>query len=251
MNKLKYETALVTGASRGLGRALALGLAEDGVRLALVARGRKELESVASEIRTRYGSEYPVITLAGDIGDKEAIHPLAAQAARAIGPIELLIHNASQLGSVPLRLLMDTDCEELESVLQSNLVGPFRLSKLLVGPMLLRGHGLVVSISSDAAVEAYPLWGSYSVSKVALDHLTRIFAAELEGSGVRFLSIDPGEMDTVMHAQAMPDADPRPLTKPAQVADRIRAVIGGVERIANGSRLVAAHWGDAERRFGS
>src|SRR5947209_6749531 len=81
-------------------------------------------------------------------------------------------------------------------VLEVNLVGPFRLTKIIAGAMALRGHGLIINISSDAAVEAYPRWGAYSVSKAALDHLTRIFAAELDGSGVRFVALDPGEMNT-------------------------------------------------------
>ena len=111
-------------------------------------------------------------------------------------------------------------------MLQVNLIGPFRLTKLIAGSMALRGGGLVISISSDAAVEAYPKWGAYSVSKAALDHLSRIWAAELHETGVRFLSIDPGEMNTQMHADAIPEADPQSLTDPADIAACIVAMIG-------------------------
>jgi NAD(P)-dependent dehydrogenase (short-subunit alcohol dehydrogenase family) len=136
-----------------------------------------------------------------------------------------LINNASTLGPSPLRLLLDTDCEDLERALAVNLVGPFRLTKALAGSMALRGRGLVVNISSDAAVETYPRWGAYGASKAALDQLSRVWAAELAGTGVRVLAVDPGEMNTRLHAEAMPEADPASLADPAAVARRILALI--------------------------
>jgi NAD(P)-dependent dehydrogenase (short-subunit alcohol dehydrogenase family) len=154
-----------------------------------------------------------------------------------VGPIELLVHNASTVGPVPLRLLLDTECEDLEQVLQVNLVGPFRLTKLVAGAMALRGSGLVVHISSDAAVAPYPRWGAYGVSKAAQDHLARILAAELTGAGVRFLTIDPGEMDTQMHADAMPEADRAALKKPDAVARVIVGMIRGAGRMESGARV--------------
>ena len=131
----------------------------------------------------------------------------------------------------------DVDREDLERVLQVNLVGPFRLQKIIAGSMALRGKGLVISISSDAAVEAYAGWGAYSASKAALDHMTRIWAAEVDETGVRFLSIDPGEMNTKMHADAMPDADPASLKDPDEVAHRILDIIQNAETYPNGTRL--------------
>src|SRR6185369_17167166 len=116
-------------------------------------------------------------------------------------------NNASTLGPVPLRLLLDTDCEDLEQALAVNLVGPFRLTKVVLGQMVLRGRGLVVNVTSDAALEAYPRWGAYGASKAALEQLGRVWAAELQETGVRVLAVDPGEMDTRMHADAIPDAD--------------------------------------------
>jgi NAD(P)-dependent dehydrogenase (short-subunit alcohol dehydrogenase family) len=134
-------------------------------------------------------------------------------------------------------LLLDTDSEDLEQTLETNLVGPFRLAKVIAGSMALRGQGLVIDISSDAAVEAYPGWGAYGISKAALDHMTRIFAAELHDTGVQFLSIDPGEMDTKMHADAIPDANPSALARPDDVARRIVEIIRGAGGIPNGRRL--------------
>ncbi|MEZ4451548.1 MAG: SDR family oxidoreductase [Nannocystaceae bacterium] len=236
---------LVTGASRGLGRALALALADAGARLVLVAREAAPLQAVVREVRARGGEAHAVVA---DVGDKAAIHAIAGQAAALVGPIDLLIHNASTLGPTPLRLLLDTECEDLEAVLAVNLVGPFRLTKAIAGSMALRGQGLVITISSDAAVEAYPEWGAYSISKAALDHLARIWAAELAEAGVDFLAIDPGEMDTKMHADAIPDADPATLARPEAVAAAIVEMIRDPARAPSGARLSAPRWTEETSR---
>lgn len=233
---LSGKVALVTGASRGLGRALAEALARRGVRVVLVAREQEPLEQVARALR-RTGAE--AFAIPGDVGDKQAVYPIAAQAAQLAGPIDILVNNASALGPTPLRLLLDTDCEDLERVLAVNLVGPFRLTKAIGGSMALRGGGVIVNISSDAAVEAYPRWGAYGASKAALDHLSRIWAAELPPHGVRILSVDPGEMDTRMHAEALPEADPATLADPRVVARSIVDLLAHPER-ATSVRLVAS-----------
>ncbi len=214
--------ALVTGAGRGLGAALAEELARRGARVVLVARNRDEVEAVAARITARGGVAHALVA---DLGDKDAIYKLAGAAAALVGDIDVLVHNASALGPTPLRPLLDTACEDLERVFAVNLVGPFRLTKAVAGAMLVRGRGLVVHITSDAATSAYPRWGAYGASKAALDHLARIWGAELEGTGVRFFGVDPGEMDTQMHADAMPDADRAALASPHDVAARIVAQI--------------------------
>ena len=222
---MRGKGVLITGASKGLGAALAEELSGAGARVVLVARGEEDLQRTVARIRELGG-------------DAHALHRIAGAAAALVGPIELLVHNASTLGPTPLRLLLDTGCEDLEQVLQTNLVGPFRLTKIVVGAMALRGSGLVVHISSDAAVAAYPRWGAYGVSKAALDHMNRIWAAELAQTGVRFLSVDPGEMDTEMHAAAMPEADRTSLARPARVARRIARLVADAGRTENGSRIV-------------
>jgi NAD(P)-dependent dehydrogenase (short-subunit alcohol dehydrogenase family) len=232
---LEGKAALVTGASRGLGAALAKELARRGARVVLVARGADGLERVAAGIRKDGGEAH---VLPSDISDKEAIYPLAGAAAALVGPIDVLVHNASLLGPVPLRLLLDTECEDLSQVLETNLVGPFRLTKIVAGSMALRGEGTIVHISSDASVAAYPRWGAYSVSKAAFDHLARLLAAELGDLGVRVFSVDPGEMDTAMHADAMPEADRSMLALPEVVARRIVAMIAS-GKIRGGARLEA------------
>jgi NAD(P)-dependent dehydrogenase (short-subunit alcohol dehydrogenase family) len=103
--------------------------------------------------------------------------------------------------------------------------------------MALRGGGLVVQVTSDAGEEAYPHWGAYGVSKAALDHLGRIWAVELEGTGIRVLTVDPGEMDTRMHADAIPDADRSRLADPAAVAARLAALIARADSLPSGARI--------------
>jgi NAD(P)-dependent dehydrogenase (short-subunit alcohol dehydrogenase family) len=232
---IRNEAVLVTGASKGLGKELATALARRGARVVLVARNGEEIERVARGLRDE-GCE--AHALAFDIGDKEAIHRIAGATAALVGSPSIVIHNASTLGRVPMPLLLDTECEDLERVLAVNLVGPFRLTKVLAGPMVLDKRGLFLFISSDAAVSAYSGWGSYGVSKAAQDHLARSFAAELDP--VRFFAVDPGEMDTQMHADAMPDADPATLARPADVAARLVTLISRAETLPNGARLAAA-----------
>ena len=144
-----------------------------------------------------------------------------------LGGLDALINNASSLGPTPLALLADTECEDFLEALAVNLIGPFRLTKALFGALASsarEGRGAaVVNISSDAAVTAYPGWGAYGASKAALRHLTAIWAEEAKAEGVKFLSLDPGDMDTPLHALAVPDADPTTLKRPEDAANEIVA----------------------------
>jgi NAD(P)-dependent dehydrogenase (short-subunit alcohol dehydrogenase family) len=237
---MNYEGrgALVTGASRGLGRELAGVLARGGARVAMVARDEAAIEDAARRIRAGGGQAHAI---AADVADKDATYRVAGRAQALAGPIDLVVHNASTLGPVPMPLLLDTACEDLARVLEVNLVGPFRLTKALAGAMAVRGGGLVVHVSSDAAVNGYARWGAYGVSKAAFDQLARVWAAELDGR-VRFFSVDPGEMDTEMHAQAMPDADRATLARAADIAETIASMIRAADTLAPGARLEASAW---------
>jgi NAD(P)-dependent dehydrogenase (short-subunit alcohol dehydrogenase family) len=228
---------LVSGGSRGLGAALGAELCRRGARVVLAARGEEELRSVVAEIRESGGDAHGLVA---DVGDAGSIHPLVGAASALVGPLDLLVHGASSLGPLPLRELMDTECEDLLRVLEVNLLGPFRLTKAVAGSMALRRTGLVLAVSSDAGVVGYPGWGAYGVSKAGLDHLMRSWAAELTDSGVRFLSVDPGEMDTRMHADAEPEADRSRLAAPAAVARLLADLIGNAEAWPSGSRIEAA-----------
>ena len=213
----------VTGGTSGLGLALVGLLHRAGARLAFVARGRDGVETV----RQRYPGAHGIV---GDISSKDAIYPIALQILGELGGLDVLVNNASDLGPTPLALLGDTACEDLERALATNLVGPFRLTKALLGALAASardGRGaVVVNVSSDAAVNAYPTWGAYGASKAALHHLTRIWNEELAPQGVRFLSIDPGDMDTPLHAAAIPDADRASLKRPeVAAAELIDAIV--------------------------
>jgi NAD(P)-dependent dehydrogenase (short-subunit alcohol dehydrogenase family) len=234
--QLEGSNVLITGGSRGLGFALGRQLARAGARVALVARDRGEVARAAGVIAREGGTAFGI---AADVADKDAAHVIAGQAAALLGHVDVLINNASTLGPVPLRALIDTDCEDLERVLAVNLVGPFRLSKVIVGAQLLRRQGVILNVSSDAAVEHYRGWGAYGASKAALDHLTGTWAAELADSGVRLLAVDPGEMNTAMHAAAVPEADPATLADPDDVAALIVALLRDESRWPAGSRIRA------------
>jgi NAD(P)-dependent dehydrogenase (short-subunit alcohol dehydrogenase family) len=212
----------ITGGTSGLGLALLRQFAGAGASVAFVARDGARLARVAVSLPGTHG-------FAGDVAKKDDIYPLATAIAGALGGLDVLINNASDLGPVPLALLADTDCEDLERALATNLIGPFRLTKALLGALAASARegrgGLVVNISSDAAVTPYPGWGAYGASKAALRHLSRIWDEELAGEGVRFLSLDPGDMDTPLHALAVPEADPASLKQPAAAAREIAAAI--------------------------
>ena len=166
----------ITGGTSGLGLALLRQLADAGASVAFVARDAARLARIAASLPGTHG--FP-----GDVAEKSDIYPLATAIAGALGGLDVLINNASDLGPVPLALLGDTDCEDLERALATNLLGPFRLTKALLGALAASARegrgGVVVNISSDAAVTPYPGWGAYGASKAALHHLSRIWNLEL------------------------------------------------------------------------
>jgi NAD(P)-dependent dehydrogenase (short-subunit alcohol dehydrogenase family) len=216
----------ITGGTAGLGLALVNEFVARGASVAFVARNPKGVERVASEYPRTHG-------IVGDVSRKDDIYPIAMQITGELGGLDILINNASSLGPTPLALLGDTDCEDLEHALAANLLGPFRLTKALLGALAAsarEGRGAVVlNVSSDAALNPYPRWGAYGASKAALHHLTRIWNEELAEEGIRFLSLDPGDMDTALHALASPETDPATLKRPEvsarEIVDAIAAVL--------------------------
>ncbi|MBT9527996.1 MAG: SDR family oxidoreductase [Rhizobacter sp.] len=212
----------ITGGTSGLGLALVKQLRASGAQVAFVARHAARVAEVARAHPGTHG-------LVGDVSRQADIYPLALQITAALDGLDVLINNASHLGPTPLALLADTECEDLEAALATNLLGPFRLTKALLGALGASARdgrpALVINITSDAAVSAYPGWGAYGASKAALSHLSRIWHEELREHGVRVIAIDPGDMDTPLHALAVPDADPATLKRPAQAAREIIALI--------------------------
>jgi NAD(P)-dependent dehydrogenase (short-subunit alcohol dehydrogenase family) len=205
----------ITGGTSGLGLALVRECLGRGARVAFVARTAARVEQVARENTRAHG-------IVGDVSCKEDIYPIAMQMTGELGGLDVLINNASDLGPIPLQLLSDTDCEDLERAFYTNVIGPFRLTKALLGALAASAReesgAVVLNISSDAAVNPYPTWGAYGSSKAALHHLTRIWGEEHAAENIHFLSLDPGDMDTPMHAAAIPDAKPATLKRPEDSA---------------------------------
>lgn len=192
------QTALITGASRGLGLALARALAARGWRLIIDARGAAALESARAELAAQTG----VVAIAGDVRD--AAHRRAlADAARSIGGVDVLVNNASLLGPSPQPALLDYPLDALARVYDANVVAPLSVIQALRG--VLAPDARIVNVTSDAAVEPYPGWGGYGSSKAALEQLSAVLAAEQQAWRVYW--IDPGDMRTQMHQEAFPGED--------------------------------------------
>lgn len=217
--------AAITGGTSGLGLALVRELLDRGAHVALIARSRDAVERVSAEHANAHG-------IVGDVSRKQDIYPMAAQILGALGGLDVLINNASDLGPAPLALLADTHCEDFERALATNVLGPFRLTKALLGSLASsarEGSGAVVlNVSSDAAIHAYPRWGAYGASKAALHHSSRIWNEELTAEGIAVLSLDPGDMDTPLHAAAAPEADRSLLKRPETAARELADAIGAV-----------------------
>lgn len=218
IDPLRGLRVAVTGGTSGLGLALVTQLHAQGANVAFVARDAARVADTARRLPGTHG-------IVGDVSKKADIYPIALQVSAALDGLDVLVNNASSLGPVPLALLADTDCEDLEAALATNLVGLFRLTKALLGSLLASARdgrpALVLNITSDAAVSAYPGWGAYGASKAAVSHLSRIWHEELRPHGVRVIALDPGDMDTPLHALAVPEADPATLGRPADAAREI------------------------------
>jgi len=210
--------AVVTGASRGLGLALAEALARDGWRLVIDARRPGHLEAAAGRLAVRT----TVVAIPGDIADP-AHRAMIAGAAAGLGPVALVVNNASTLGASPLPSLSEIDGPVLQRIFEVNVVAPLLLLQAL-GPSLAPGATLM-NITSDAGVEAYEGWGGYGASKAALEHESRTLAAERPD--LRLLVVDPGDMRTEMHQDAFPGEDISDRPEPEASVPGIMALIDG------------------------
>ncbi len=210
-------TAIITGASSGLGRALATALAERGWNLVLDARRPDRLLRLAGEL----GRSTRLHAIPGDVGDAAHRDRLAAAVAE-LGRLDLLVNNASTLGPSPLPPLAELPAEQLAAILHTNVVAPLALTQLVL-PALTATAGTVVNLSSDAAVAHYPGWGGYGSSKAALDHLGGTLAEE--NPQLRWYSFDPGDMRTEMHQAAFPGQDISDRPEPESVLPALLRLI--------------------------
>jgi NAD(P)-dependent dehydrogenase (short-subunit alcohol dehydrogenase family) len=207
--------ALITGASRGLGRAAAHALARRGWSLIVDARRADDLAGAMRGLAD-------VVAVPGDVTDPGHRAGLVAAAGRA-GGLDVLVNNASRLGPSPQPMLRDYPLDELGRVYDTNVIAPLALIQLLTAP-LAAAAGTIVNVSSDAAVEAYPGWGGYGSSKAALDQLTAVLAAE--EPSLRCYAFDPGDMRTDMHQQAFPGEDISDRPEPETVIPALLRLIG-------------------------
>jgi len=206
---LEGKVALVTGASQGLGRALALACAKEGANLVISSRNADSLEPVAEEARA---SGVEVLAVPADVSRSEDVQKLVDATAERFGKIDVLVNNAGLLG--PRVRIEEYPEDQWRSVLDANLTGPFLISKAVIPHM--REGASVINVTSGVSIEGRAEWGAYSVSKFGLEGLTQILAAELKDRGIRANSVDPGGMRTDMRAAAYPDEDPNTRITPEE-----------------------------------
>jgi NAD(P)-dependent dehydrogenase (short-subunit alcohol dehydrogenase family) len=218
----RTRTAIVTGASRGLGRALAAALAGAGYAVVIDARNAADLEVARAELAARYPAA-TITAVPGDVCDP-AHRATLADAAAAAGGADLLINNAGTLGASPLPALADYPLDELRAAFESNVVAPLALTQSLLPSLRERG-GAVCNITSDAATGAYEGWGGYGAAKAALEQVSNVLAAE--ETTIRVWWVDPGDLRTRMHQEAFPgeDISDRPLPE-AVVPGFLRLIAG-------------------------
>ena len=206
---LNKKVVMITGASKGLGRALTLAFAKEGARLAICSRTPKGLFEVRDEA-VALGAE--VLAVTADISLSRDVERFVAMTEEAFGQIDILINNASILGPSPMPLLLDYPEEDFAEVLRVNSISPFLVTRRVIPGMLQRNQGSIINVTSEAGNVGYAGWGAYGISKFAVEGLTETWADELSSTNVRVNMVDPGEMDTDMHQLAVPDCD-YPLSK--------------------------------------
>jgi NAD(P)-dependent dehydrogenase (short-subunit alcohol dehydrogenase family) len=210
---MKNKVVMITGASKGLGRALTVAFAKEGARLAICARTSEALFKVKEEAE---GLGAQVLAVIADISKPRDVERFAAMTEEAFGRIDVLINNASMLGPSPMPLLLDYPEEDFAEVLRVNVVSTFYVIRRVIPGMLERNTGSIINVTSEAGHVGYAGWGAYGISKFAVEGLTQTWADELSETNIRVNMVDPGEMDTEMHRLAVPNCNYQ-LAKPEDV----------------------------------
>jgi NAD(P)-dependent dehydrogenase (short-subunit alcohol dehydrogenase family) len=217
------SVAIVTGASRGLGEALATGLARAGWSLVVDGRDASTLDAAAEGVRVQAAPGASVVALVGDITDPDHRHAMTA-AASALGGLDLVVNNAGTLGTSPLPSLADYPLGDLRVAFEVNVVAPLGLLQDALPLLLDSPHPRVINVTSDAGVEAYEGWGGYGAGKAALEHLGAVLAVEFPTLTV--WSVDPGDLRTAMHQAAFPGEDISDRPEPSAVVPSFLRLIG-------------------------
>lgn len=246
MNKLKNKKILITGASQGLGKALALAFAKENPdSISITARNKESLHSVIHEIN-KINPSTQAIAITGDLSLPEDVERIVATTLKAFGGrIDVLINNASAIGPTPIPYLLDYPLEDFNKVIKTNLIGPFLMIRHVLSSMIENG-GSIINVTSDAGVIGYPGWGAYGISKFGLEGMSQTWASELEDTNVRVNWVDPGSMNTSMHRAAEPNEDPAEWADPSSVTDVFVFLASDESMSVTGKRLQAQdNWKEA------
>lgn len=246
MNKLKNKKILITGASQGLGKALALAFAKENPdSISITARNKESLHSVIHEIN-KINPSTQAIAITGDLSLPEDVERIVATTLKAFGGrIDVLINNASVIGPTPIPYLLDYPLEDFNKVIKTNLIGPFLMIRHVLSSMIENG-GSIINVTSDAGVIGYPGWGAYGISKFGLEGMSQTWASELEDTNVRVNWVDPGSMNTSMHRAAEPNEDPAEWADPSSVTDVFVFLASDESMSVTGKRLQAQdNWKEA------
>ena len=235
---LEGKVALITGASRGLGKALALAYAGGGAKLVLNSRSEGSLEPVAKEAE---GAGAEVLAVPADVASAADVEGLVEAAVNRFGRIDVLVNNAGLLG--PRVKIEEYPEDEWRQVIDANLTAPFLLSKAVI-PHMPEG-GSIINVVSGVSIEGRAEWGAYSVSKFGVEGLTQILAAELKDRGIRANAVDPGGMRTEMRAAAYPDEDPQTKITPEENTAVFLYLASDESKDVTGQRFKAQEYGRA------
>ncbi len=232
--KLKEKVALVTGGSRGIGKAVAAAYAREGAEVVVTARDLGSLEAAAKEIRNSGGR---VVALQADVANRHQVKDLAKEINRRFGRLHVLLNNASFLG--PRVPILEYPEEEWEAVMAVNLNGPFFVIKACLPLMTAGGEGSIINVSSGVGRIGKARWGAYAASKFGLEGLTQILAAELQPLHIRVNAVNPGGTRTTMRAAAYPEEDPLTLPSPEEITPVFVYLASDASRDVTGQSLEA------------
>ena len=237
VTRLTGDVAIITGASRGLGRAIALRFAREGARIAICSRTPEEVELVAKEVR-RLGGE--VLALKADVSQERDVDRLVAMTRKTFGRIDVLVNNAGIL--TPRGPIDQVKVTDWDRTIAANLRGPFLCIRGVLPHMRAQGGGSIINVSSGAGTRPAPLWGAYAVSKFGIEGLTALAAEETRGQGVRVNAVNPGGFRTAMRARAYPEEDPMRLSQPDALTGLFVYLASDASREVTGMSLDAPEW---------
>lgn len=251
MNRLQGKYALITGASQGLGREIAIAISREGLAgIAIVARSGERLNQVRDRLK-EIAPQTKVRSIVADLVRPEEIERVVATTLCEFnGRLDILVNNASAIGPSPMPFLLDYPLADFREVIDTNLIAPFLLIKKAL-PAMIENGGSIINVTSDAGVTGYPGWGAYGISKFGIEGMSQTWAAELEESNVRVNWVDPGNMNTAMHRAAEPKEDPTQWANPADVTEVFIYLASDESQDVNGQRFQAQedNWGLEDARL--